>query len=110
MTEPFKTEFIDTETAKNWIDSGEAVVVDVREAQEYSTARIDGAVLIPLSAFDPTSVPAHDGKKLLFHCASGIRCGMAAEKMGNAGHEGTIYRLQGGIQAWHQAGHPLLFG
>jgi hypothetical protein len=35
---------------------------------------------------------------------------MAAEKMGNAGHEGTIYRLQGGIQAWHQAGHPLLFG
>lgn len=104
------SEFITAETTKNWLESGEAVLVDVREAQEHAMARIDGALLNPLSAFDPAQVPREDGKKIIFHCASGIRCGMAAEQMTDAGHQDTIYRLQGGIQAWHESGYPILFG
>ncbi|HAA92722.1 MAG: sulfurtransferase [Rhodospirillaceae bacterium] len=104
------SEFISPETAKDWLESEEAVLVDVREAQEHTMARIEGATLISLSAFDPEQIPDHDGKKLIFHCASGVRCGMAAEQMISAGHQDTIYRLQGGIQAWHEAGYPVVFG
>lgn len=104
------SEFITAETAKSWLEADEAVLIDVREAPEHAAARIEGAILNPLSGFDPASVPPHEGKKLILHCASGIRCGMAADQMAGAGYDETIYRLQGGIQAWHEAGYPVAFG
>jgi rhodanese-related sulfurtransferase len=110
MSESFETTFIDPVTAKAWLDAGDAVLVDVRESNEYAHARIDGAVLVPLSAFDPVAVPDAGGKKLIFHCASGVRCGMASEKMKQAGYRGTIHRMEGGIQAWHGMGLPVIFG
>ena len=45
-------EFIEPETARGWIDAGEAVVIDVREAHEFAMAHIEGAVSLPLSSFD----------------------------------------------------------
>jgi len=110
MAPPFQTEFVDAKTVKNWLEAEDAILVDVREAQEHTKARIEAATLNPLSAFDPAAIPVQDEKKIVFHCASGVRCGMAAEQMMQSGHEGTIYRLQGGIQAWHEAGYPILFG
>lgn len=109
MTETFKAEFIDAATVKRWLEAEDAILVDVREVQEYTSARIEAATLNPLSSFDPEEIPTQDGKKIILHCASGVRCGIAAGKMMHSGHEGTIYRLQGGIQAWHEAGYPILF-
>lgn len=103
-------EFVSPDTARQWQDSGEAVIVDVREPHEHAEIRIPGATLIPLSAFDPAQVPAHAGKRLLFHCKSGVRCGMAAQIAAAAGEAGPIYRLQGGIQAWVAAGGPVETG
>ncbi|MBE89077.1 MAG: sulfurtransferase [Rhodospirillaceae bacterium] len=109
MTETCKEEFVDAATANSWLESGDALLIDVREAHEHKLARIATANLNPLSSFDPRGIPIKDDKKIIFHCASGVRCGIAAKKMMASGHEGTIYRLQGGIQAWHEAGYPILF-
>ena len=81
----------------------------MREPPEWAQARITGAVLLPLSAFDPAAVMVPAGKKLVFHCRSGVRCGAAAELMLASGHApaATIYRLRGGILAWAQAGLPF---
>ena len=99
-------EFIDPATLKSWIASGDAVIVDVREAHEYQMARIEGATLIPLSSFDPAVIPEHHDKKLVIHCASGVRCGIASQKLVEAGYAGQIHRLHGGIEAWyHSGGH-----
>ena len=39
-------EFIDAETLKTWMASGDAVLVDVREAHEHQMARIEGSTLV----------------------------------------------------------------
>ena len=48
------------------------VLIHVREPQEYVTERIHGALLFPLSSFDPRALPA-DGRPVVLHCGSGTR-------------------------------------
>ncbi|MDR6773975.1 rhodanese-like domain-containing protein [Azospirillum sp. BE72] len=95
---------IDPATVIEWQANGQAVIVDVREAHEHAAGHIPGAILNPLSSFDPSRVPADPAKHLVFHCQGGMRCGPAAERMVAAGHTGTINRLRGGFAAWVNAG------
>lgn len=101
-------ELITSETVLQWLDNDEAILIDVREPEERAFARISRSYSLPLSCFMPSALPNHDGKKVIFYCASGIRCGMAAERMAQAGYSDTIYRLQGGIKEWHALGNPIL--
>lgn len=87
-----------------WRDAGQAVIVDVRETNEWEEAHIPGAILLPLSTFDPAQIPDPHGKHLVFHCRSGRRCGMAAEIAVAAGHKGVIERMEGGFLAWSAFG------
>ena len=103
-------DFIDPETLRAWIAAGEVVIVDVREAHEYQIAHIEGSTLIPLSAFDPASIPPHEGKNLVIHCASGLRCGIASKQLLAVGYGGRIHRLAGGIEAWRHANGPIVQG
>lgn len=101
---------VDPATAMDWLEKGEAVIVDVREPHERRQVRIPGTVAMPLSVFDPDRVPVEPGKHLLFHCQAGVRCGVAAERMVEAGKTGEFGRLAGGIIAWAQSGGPLESG
>jgi len=87
---------------KKWVEAGEALVIDVREVDEFAQGHIPGAINNPLSSFDPAKVPAADDKKLVFHCKGGVRCGPASQKYVAAGYSGTLYRLEGGIMAYQQ--------
>ena len=83
-----------------WRDADNAVLVDVREQNEWDEAHIPGAILMPLSTFDPAQIPDPQGKHLVFHCRSGRRCGLAAEKAVAAGYKCVIKRMEGGFLAW----------
>lgn len=98
---------IDARTAIGWRADGKAIIVDVREPQEHKAGHIPGALLNPLSSFDPAAVPVDSGKRLVFHCQSGKRCGPAAERMMAAGFTGTVHRLDGGLSEWLKAGGPI---
>ncbi len=100
-------EQVDPATLSAWIEAGEVYVVDVREPDEHARARIHGAKPVALSAFDPAAIAPGPGQKLVLHCQSGVRCGMAAEQLATAGHSGTIYRLTGGLLNWQEAGFPV---
>jgi rhodanese-related sulfurtransferase len=89
-----------------WLAAGEILLVDVREANEYAFERIHGALLYPLSTFDPKALPA-EGRRLVLQCGSGKRSLMAAHKLQAAGH-GQLTHLAGGIQAWKAAGLPVI--
>jgi rhodanese-related sulfurtransferase len=104
-----KIEMIDPQTARRWLERGEAVLVDVREPHEFAMERIDGAHLVPLSSFDPNAVPNPGDRRLLLMCASGVRCGMASELLVRAG-SGDIYRMAGGLMGWKAAGGPVIHG
>jgi rhodanese-related sulfurtransferase len=86
--------------------SGEILLVDVREANEYAFERIPGALLYPLSTFDPKAIPA-EGRKLVVQCAAGGRSMRAAQALLAAGHT-DVANLDGGINAWKAAGLPLI--
>ena len=86
---------------------GEVVLIDVREPHEYAAERIAGALLYPLSTFDPKAVPVVPGKKLVMQCAGGVRSMRAAQALASAGVTG-LHNLEGGINAWKAQGLPLI--
>ena len=102
---------VDAATVADWLANGSAALVDVREPQEVAQMRIAGSVSVPLSEFDADAALATVGpdgaKRLVFQCLSGQRCGVAAERLIEAGYEGTVYRLEGGLKAWNEAGLAL---
>jgi len=87
------------------LKDGSVVLVDVREPNETAQERFPGAVLVPLSAFDPATIPAPPGSEIVFACRSGRRSVTASLA---AQEQGFPYdsHLAGGILAWKAAGLP----
>jgi len=100
-----KVQVIDAETLKILLENQQVMLVDVRERSEYAGEHIAGANLMPLSSFEPASVPVEGDKKLVLYCQSSNRSGQAAQKLLGAGFE-NVTHLQGGLNAWKQAGYP----
>jgi rhodanese-related sulfurtransferase len=83
------------------------VLIDVREPEEFMAGRIAGALLFPLSTFDPTALPPPSACKVVFHCGSGKRSAMAVarcQELGVAHHA----HMTGGLGAWKAAGLPVV--
>lgn len=86
-----------------------AVLIDIREADERARTHIPGAYHVALSRFDPSLLAASAGKTLIFHCRSGARTqSNAARLVAAAGAGCQTYILDGGIDAWRQAGLPTV--
>lgn len=96
---------IDSLTLKKWLESGEAVLVDVREPAENQANKINGSHLLPLAQVSKKTLPKHDGKKLVIHCHSGKRSQSACMKLLADDPELEIYNLEGGIMAWNSSGN-----
>lgn len=86
---------------------GEIILIDVREPNEYAVERIHGALLYPLSTFDPAALPDEEGKQVVLQCGSGKRSEMAYAKAAAAGMKVRSH-MAGGIMAWKMAGLPVI--
>jgi rhodanese-related sulfurtransferase len=95
------------EEVKQKLDANEIVLIDVRTANEFAFEHIPGAMLFPMSSFDAAKLPTQDGKRIVFHCGSGIRSRKVAERCGGAGMD-RIAHMEGGFGAWKSAGLPYL--
>ena len=51
---------VDAITVQKWLDDDQAILVDVREADEFQDEHIPGAVPFPLSRFDATALPRNE--------------------------------------------------
>lgn len=85
---------------------GEALVVDVREVNEFAEGHIPGAVNMPLSTFQASKLPDAQGKTLVLNCLGGKRSGMALDKCATA-QASVDTHLAGGFGAWASAGLPV---
>lgn len=104
---------ITVQDAKALLDAGEAIMIDVREQDEWDAARIDGTVFAPLSqmpqAWEALNLP--QGKTVIVQCKSGGRSGRVCEFVGPSAKDGQpVVNLEGGILAWAQAGYPIIQG
>ena len=92
---------ITQEEAKNMMDTQEAIVLDVREQDEFDTGHIPGAVLLPVGTITKDSaaavIPELDSVVLVY-CRSGNRSKKASQALVELGYTG-IYEF-GGINTW----------
>lgn len=83
------------------------VLIDVREPAEYAAERIHGALLYPLSTFDPHALPDPGSRQIVIHCGSGKRSAMAVKRCQDAGLACDSH-MKGGLEAWKAAGMPTI--
>lgn len=92
---------ITQEEAKNMMDTQEAIVLDVREQDEFDAGHIPGAVLLPVGTITKdtaaTVIPELDSVVLVY-CRSGNRSKKASQALVDLGYTG-IYEF-GGINTW----------
>lgn len=86
--------------------AGDAVVVDVREVDEFAAGHIPGAINMPLSTFQPSQLPHPAGKKLVLNCLGGKRSALALDKCSMAQAAADTH-LAGGFGAWQAASLPI---
>jgi hydroxyacylglutathione hydrolase len=87
------------------VAAGTVNLVDVREQHEWDMSRIPGARHIEIErvAWNARTIPSD--KPVVFQCRLGWRGGLVATAFRQIGYE--AYNLEGGVQAWHDAGLPL---
>ena len=85
------------------------LLVDVREANEFATVRIPGAMLLPLSELQTRYAELPRDRPLLLHCAAGKRSLVAAEFLKRNGYA-DVANVEGGIIEWQKAGLPVSQG
>lgn len=104
-----KTKDLTPQQVKTALDAQDVVLIDVREPAEFAAERIQGAVNVPLSTFDPTALPAAGDKTIVLQCAGGKRSAMAVDQCRKA-NQAVDTHLAGGLMAWKAAGLPTVSG
>lgn len=97
---------IPPQTAHKLVQEQHAVLIDVREPDEFRSLRIPSALLQPLSVLDILPEDGNMDRPAVYFCRSGKRTTAAMEKLDQRGHAAT-YVIDGGILAWRQSGLPV---
>ncbi|MFZ4747810.1 MAG: rhodanese family protein [Sphingomonas sp.] len=88
------------------VRQGHALLIDIREDDEFARRHVPGALSRPLSHFDAVALPEMDGTDVIFTCRSGMRTSAHAARLA-APVGGTANVLEGGLDAWARAGLPV---
>ena len=88
------------------IAAGRAVLVDIREADEFARSHVPGARSQPLSAFEQAHLAIDPDADVVFTCRTGMRTAGACDRLA-ARVSGDAYVLDGGLDAWAKAGLPV---
>ena len=80
-----------------------AVLIDIRAADEHARSRIPDARNAPLGS----ELNLGDAPAVIYHCRSGVRTDANAAQLA-AASPCEAYLLEGGIDAWREAGLPVI--
>lgn len=99
--------------ALEMIQSGQAVLIDVREPDEFKAEHIAYALSVPLGSleegFKTLKIPSD--KTILFQCLKGKRGEMACQRLqGLEACQNPVMNIEGGIDAWKAQGLPVIGG
>jgi len=92
--------------AVQWINQRHAVVIDVRDAEQFAAGHIAQARNLPLTELEQKATALPKNKPLVVVCEMGRHAGRAASKLKSLGHS-EVAVLEGGLRAWTQGGLPL---
>ena len=105
------TNTINVSDAVKLIKSGDAVLIDVREPDEFKNEHIAYALSVPLSSLEHglkmLNIPS--SKTILFQCLKGSRGQGACERIQGLGsHENKVMNIEGGIEEWKAQNLPVI--
>jgi len=98
---------ISPQAAAERLKSGEAVIVDVREQDEWDEEHIPRAIHISRGTIEldiEEKVPDTNAM-IITHCGGGGRSALAAESLQKMGYK-NVRSMAGGFKAWKAAGLP----
>lgn len=88
------------------VRQGHALLIDIREDDEFARRHIPGALSRPLSRFEAVALPEMAGTDVIFTCRSGMRTTANADRLASP-VGGNSYVLEGGLDGWTRAGLPV---
>jgi molybdopterin/thiamine biosynthesis adenylyltransferase/rhodanese-related sulfurtransferase len=99
---------IDATHARERIESGEPVVVDVREQDEWDEGHIPGAVHVPRGHLESRieRLAPDTSRPVVVYCSAGNRSAFAAKTLADLGYDDVV-SLAGGFTDWKRNGFPV---
>ena len=88
------------------IDAGHAILIDIREPDEYARSHVKGARSQPLSSWEKAHLGIDAQADVIFTCRSGMRTAGACDRLA-ARVSGEAFVLDGGLDAWAKSGLPV---
>ena len=87
--------------------SGNAVIIDVRDKDEWDEGHIPGAIHMSRGTIEldiEEKVPDMNAM-IICHCGGGGRSALAADSLQNMGYK-NVRSMAGGLKAWKSGGLP----
>jgi rhodanese-related sulfurtransferase len=99
---------LDPTAAIRMMNSNDAMVLDVREAADFSSGHLKNAKNIPISSLHDKlgELSGYQSKPILAYCRSGNASGKACRLLKKSGFT-DVYNISGGIAGWQEANLPL---
>lgn len=93
------------------INRENALVLDVREENEFAGGHVPEARNIPLAKLAERTgeLKKYQQKPIVVNCQGGVRSAKACDQLKKAGFT-RVHNLQGGINAWNNAKLPVAKG
>ncbi|MDQ4075277.1 MAG: rhodanese-like domain-containing protein [Chloroflexota bacterium] len=110
-----RIENLTPEQVSKEMEQGNAVLIDLRESEERRQhGVIPDAAHAPrgmLEFYADSSTPFHraefdPNRRIILHCAAGARSALAADTLQQMGYS-NVAHLDGGFEAWKEAGYPV---
>ncbi len=96
---------VNTLQATRLINDG-ALILDVRDNAAWAAGHLNGSRNIPLAELQQRASELPAGKAVVVACETGSRAAKAAASLRKAGRT-DVFCLDGGLNAWRQAGLPV---
>lgn len=106
MEEPVRVEQVAAESAATCLLEGGALLVDVREPEEWRAGRAPQALHVPLGELAARLAELPVDRPLIMVCRSGARSDRAAAALVGLGFRAS--NLAGGMRAWQAAALPVV--
>jgi rhodanese-related sulfurtransferase len=88
------------------MDTGDVLLIDVREAAEFAGGRVAGAKLVPLGDIEKRAGEFDQAESIYLMCRTGRRSAEAQSKLKTLGVENVI-NVSGGFEAWKKEKLPF---
>lgn len=108
ITTKKKAKQLSPQSAVDLINNENAVVIDIRDKENYKNGHIIDSINASAEDFDQPKFNKYKNKPIILVCEKGIQTQSLATKLNTQGYQSFV--LAGGLAAWQSADLPVVKG